>query len=143
MIALEEVKKSLLKALKNIYNMLPFLFGVLLLISLIKVSIPKAFYPKIFTGNVFIDPFVGAITGSLAIGNPVTSYILGGEFLKQGISLVAVTAFILSWVTVGVIQLPFEASVFGKKFAVARNLLGFGLSILIAILVVLTMGLVI
>ena len=32
--------------------------------------------------------------------------LLGGELLDKGVSLVAVTAFLVSWVTVGSIQLP-------------------------------------
>ena len=41
--------------------------------------------------------------------------------LEGGVSLLAVTAFILTWVTVGVAMLPLEAKFLGKRFAVARN----------------------
>ncbi|WP_218185238.1 hypothetical protein [Methanogenium cariaci] len=44
------------------------------------------------------------------------------------------TAFIVAWVTVGIIQLPVEMNILGKRFAIARNLCGFILAILIAIL---------
>ena len=67
-------------------------------------------------------------------GNPVTSYVLGGEFLTQGVGLVAVTAFIVAWVTVGLVQLPAEALLLGKKFAVTRNIVSFFFAIIVALI---------
>jgi len=59
--------------------------------------------------------------------------------LKVGIGLIAITSFILSWVTVGIIQLPAECYFLGKKFGIMRNILSFLFSIVISILVVLTL----
>ena len=128
-------KKALFKSGREILNLLPLLFSMLMLIGLISL-IPKSLYLKLFNDN-FLDPVIGAIIGSISVGNPVTSYILGGEMFLQGISLIAVTAFIITWVTVGVIQLPLEIKTFGKKFAITRNLLSFLIAIIISILVVL------
>ena len=85
----------------------------------------------------------GSTVGSISAGNPITSYIIGGELLKEGISLFAVTAFITAWVTVGIIQLPAEASILGKRFALARNILSFIFSIIVAIATVLTLQVII
>ena len=115
--------------------MLPLMLGVLLLINLINPLL-KEYYPQIFRGNFFIDPFLGAITGSISFGIPVVSYILGGEFLKEGISLLAVTAFILAWSTVGIAMLPLEIKYMGKRFAFVRNGINFIFAILIAIVTV-------
>lgn len=60
--------------------------------------------------------------------------------LNQGVGLIAVTAFIVSWVTVGIIQLPAESVILGKKFAILRNISAFILSIIVAILTVLILG---
>jgi len=65
--------------------------------------------------------------------------VLGGELLDQGVSLVAVTALLVSWVTVGSIQLPAEIQTFGARFALLRNALSFLFAILIAVLMLLTM----
>jgi len=40
---------------------------------------------------------------------------LAGELTKLGISLAAITAFILAWVTVGIVQLPAESMIFRQK----------------------------
>ncbi len=119
--------------------MLPILLAILLLISLYVTIIPKSFYAKVFTKNPIIDSIIGAVLGSISTGNPATSYIIGGELLNAGIALFAVVAFVTSWVTVGIIQLPAECYFLGKRFAVARNILSFLFAIVISILVVLTL----
>ena len=133
------IKKATAKAAKSLWKSLPIILGTILLVSLTAL-IPKIFYTKVFTNNIFIDPLIGALLGSISAGNPITSYIFGGELLKQGISLIAVTAFLVAWVTVGLVQLPAESALLGKKFAILRNVSSFILSILIGIVVVLILG---
>ncbi len=117
---------------------MPIFIGVILLLSLFQAIIPNSFYKKIFTGNVLQDSFMGALIGSVASGSPINSYVIGGELLNEGISIIAIAAFIISWVTVGVIQFPAEAIMFDKKFALVRNILAFISAILIAILIYLS-----
>ena len=71
----------------------------------------------------------------------MTSYVIGGELLDNGISLLAVLAFILSWVTVGTVQLPAESLMLGKRFALVRNGVSFVMAVLVAVLTVLTLEL--
>ncbi|MBT3450803.1 hypothetical protein HN652_05715 [archaeon] len=131
---MRKFNESIIKSLKGLWNAFPILIGIILLISLINVLIPKSTYSLIFTGNYFMDSFVGGILGSILAGNPITSYIIGGELLNEGISLIAITAFLVCWVTVGLIQLPAEVTILGKKFAIIRNLISFIFSIVIAII---------
>jgi hypothetical protein len=55
--------------------------------------------------------------------------------------MVAMTAFIVSWVTVGLVQLPAESLMLGRKFAFTRNIVSFITAIIIAILTVFTLEL--
>jgi uncharacterized membrane protein YraQ (UPF0718 family) len=128
-----ELYKPVRKALNGIIEILPILMGVLLLVSIVTVMVPKSFYAALFNGNLFRDSLTGSLLGSLLAGNPVTAYILGSGFLQNGVSIIAVTAFIAAWTTVGVVQLPAEAMILGKKFAFSRNISAFILSILVAI----------
>ncbi|MBT3298259.1 hypothetical protein HN385_05000 [archaeon] len=134
--------ESIIKSLKSLWNAFPILIGIILLISLINVLIPKSTYSLIFTGNYITDSFVGGILGSILAGNPITSYIIGGELLNEGISLIAITAFLVCWVTVGLIQLPAEITILGKKFAIIRNLISFIFSIVIAIITTMVVNLI-
>ena len=132
----ERFKESVVKSLRAMYRSLPIIFGVIILISLMNVLVPKTFFTTLFQGNLLFDSFIGSVLGSILAGTPITSYVIGGELLKQGISLIAVTAFIVSWVTVGIIQLPAEMMLLGKKFAIVRNVTAFILSIIVAIVTV-------
>ncbi|MGC9309783.1 MAG: permease [Candidatus Nanoarchaeia archaeon] len=136
----EKFKLAVRKASKEMWNVLPLILGTILLISLANAIIPKSFYINIFQNNLLLDSFIGSAIGSILAGHPITSYIIGGELLKQGISLVAVTAFLVAWVTVGIIQLPAEAAILGKRFALIRNILSFISAIIIAFLTVLILG---
>jgi uncharacterized membrane protein YraQ (UPF0718 family) len=113
------------------------LTGIILLMGLLRATVPKEMLFRFFGGGVFCDTLVGAVAGSVSGGNAITSYIAGGEILAQGGSLFAVTAFLVAWVTVGILQLPVEASFLGRRFAVARNLIGFILIFPVAIATVL------
>jgi len=90
----------------------------------------------VFTDSTWINVILGDVFGSISAGNPLTSYVIGGELLKQGISLYAVTAFLVAWVTVGIIQLPAESILLSKKFAVLRNVLSFIFAMVVAIITV-------
>lgn len=124
----------------NIKMSIPILVGVLLLIGLVNTLVPKEFFSRIFTGNRALDPLIGALFGSIAAGNPLTSYVIGGELLKNDVSLVAILAFIVSWVTVGTVQLPAESLMLGRRFALLRNGISLVMAIVIAVLTVLISG---
>ncbi len=129
------MKKTLLKTLNSFKTSLPIMFGVLLLVGLLN-SLLQDNYSNFFQGNYLVDPLIGTIVGSISFGIPLTSYVVGGELIEKGVSLIAVTAFIMAWTTVGIAMLPLEAKYLGKKFAIVRNALNFIFSILIAILTV-------
>jgi uncharacterized membrane protein YraQ (UPF0718 family) len=135
------LKTAIRKSAQTLGTAIPMILGILLLISLFNTLVPVSSYRILFRGTVF-DPLLGAILGSVVAGNPVTSYIISGDLLRQGISLLTVTAFLTAWVTVGVIQLPIEIQFFGKKFALLRNLSAFVLSLVVAVLTVLILSII-
>ena len=123
---------SFVKTAQALINITPILLGTILLVGLSDVLVPRSFYIKLFGSNHLISLFVGDALGSVSAGSPIVSYVLGGEMLKQGIGLMAVTAFIVSWVTIGLIQLPAESMILGKRFAIVRNISAFVLSLAVA-----------
>ena len=140
MVNKKDFKQALKKANKSILGAIPILLSVITLIAMLNVFVPKSFYTAFFSKtSTLLNVFIGDVLGSILAGNPITSYILGGEFLANGIPLIVVTVFIVSWVTVGMVQFPAEATLLGKKFAIARNVVSFILSIVVAILTVLIM----
>jgi len=131
--------KSIKSSIKTLRSALPIMGGVLLIVSYINIFVDK-YYEMIFTNNDSIDLLIGSIAGSISFGMPITSYVIGGELQNKGVGLLAVTAFIISWTTVGIAMLPLEAKYLGKKFAIARNAVNFIFSMIIAVLVVFTIS---
>jgi hypothetical protein len=133
---------ALIRTLRSVFNLLPVIVGTFLLTSLAFTLIPKEGFKALFGRHEILDVLLGAGMGSIAAGNPLAGYILGGELLAGGASLIAVTAMIVSWVTVGIVQLPAEALLLGRRFAMLRNLLSFLFAIAIAFLTVGTLRLI-
>jgi uncharacterized membrane protein YraQ (UPF0718 family) len=131
---MSKIKNAVINSGKVLLNNLPILLGVIILVSLTKVLIPSSFYNLLFQNN-FLDYLTSGVIGSISAGNPINSYVLGGEFLSQGVALGVVTTFIVTWVTVGIIQLPAESALLNKKFAIYRNLLSFFSAIIIGLII--------
>ncbi len=120
---------------------LPMLTGIILLTGLFEVFVTPEMLSSLFSGHPFYDTLTGTVSGGISVGQPFVSYLIGGELLDNGMSYYAVTAFILSWVTLGVVQLPYEYSMFGGRFTLIRNLLAFIFVLLISFATVQTLQL--
>ncbi len=136
-------RKVLQKSALSFLALSPLLLGIIGLVGLFQVLVTPKMLAALFKGNGVIDTLIGTLAGATAPGNPVVSYLLGGELLKQGISLYAVSAFVISWVTLGLTQLPAEVEVFGGRFTLYRNILAFVFTMLIATLTTLTVQVII
>jgi hypothetical protein len=130
---------AFVKSLRTFVAVLPIITGMLLLTSLAIKLLPAKVIAGWFGQETYLDVLLGASFGSIAAGHPVASYLLGGELLAGGVSLVAVTALIVSWVTVGMLQLPAEILLLGRQFAIYRNLSCFVLAIAVSLLTVYTL----
>ncbi len=130
--------KVLKQAALNIYYVSPMILGVLGLSAILITFVTPEQVKTVFTGNPVTDTLYGTLMGGVMMGNAMISYILGGELLKMGISLYAVTAFLLAWVSLGYVQIPMEISFFGKRFTIIRNIMAIIFTLLISILIVWT-----
>lgn len=127
-------RNSLKKTTWAFVNLLPIVVGILLLNSLAITLFSEELSTALFSDHIALDALVGASIGSIAAGHPLANYLLGGELLTSGVSLVAVTALMVSWVTVGIVKVPAEALMLGTRFAVYRNIICFFNAVAIAVL---------
>ena len=132
--------KALKKAFTGFVSMMPMILAIVALVGLFQAFITKEMLAALFTGDSVKDTLIGTAAGAVAVGQALISYILGGELLGQGISMYAVTAFMLAWVTLGVVQLPAEAEVLGLRFTIYRNILAFVSTLIVSIATVWTLG---
>ena len=137
--ARNRLKASFRKTTRTFINMLPIMVGMLMLTSLVVTLFPEQISSGLFGNGEILDSLLAASLGSIAVGHPLASYLLGGELLGGGVNLIAVTALVVTWVTVGVVQLPAEALLLGLRFAVVRNIISYFSAIAIAFLTVYTL----
>jgi predicted Fe-Mo cluster-binding NifX family protein len=128
------------KAGKQFFGMVPVLIGVVLLVGLFRGFVSREVLSAVFSGNPIRDTLWGAGVGSVLAGNPVNSYVIGETLLDMGVGLYGTAALMLSWVNVGLAQLPAEVSALGVRFAVSRNIAAFFMAMLVAVLTVILTG---
>jgi hypothetical protein len=58
----------------------------------------------------------------------------------MGVSLFGAAALMLTWVNVGLLQLPAEISALGARFAISRTIAAFLMAIVVSILTVMLAG---
>ena len=135
------LRTCLEKSLRTFINVLPIIVGMLMLTSLVVTLFPEQLNAALFGNGDILDSLLAATIGSIAVGHPLASYLLGGEMLEGGVGLTAVTALLVTWVTVGIVQLPAEALMLGMRFAICRNIISFLAAIAISFLTVSTLRL--
>jgi uncharacterized membrane protein YraQ (UPF0718 family) len=138
----KNIVSAFFKAFKSFGTSLPIILGVILVLGLFQAFVSVQMLSAVFTGELLRDTVIGALIGSIFAGNAVNSYIIGGELVKENVSLIAITSFLVAWVTVGIIQFPAEATLLGRRFACVRNILGYILAILVSIATVKTLGII-
>lgn len=124
--------ESIQKALRQMQVMIPVILGVILLVGLFQTFISKDLVSSLFRGTPIYDALLGAAFGSVLSGNPANSYVIGKGLLDVSAGLTGVASFIVTWVTVGLVQMPAEAAALGLRFAIIRAVIAFAVSIPIA-----------
>lgn len=136
------MKTKLFKTAKALVKNMPIMLGVILLLGIVKEFITFDRVATLFTSKTLIDTGIGSLVGSIFAGNSMNSYIIARELQVAGISLYAITAFLISWVTVGLLQAPIEAKMFGTSFAIKRNVLSAILAMVVSLITVTLWGLI-
>ena len=126
--------------LKQFRSMVPVLTGVLLLMGIIQTALSKELILSVLSHNPLWDAVTGTFLGSIFTGNPINVYIIGQTLLEMGIGWTGICALMMSWVTVGMAQLPAEAQAMGLRFALVRNGAAVIITILASILTVFFSG---
>ncbi len=130
------VKKAFLNATKGFVSIFPIILAVIGLIGLSQVYITSEMLSTLFGFSSFLDTIIGTLIGAISSGNGAISYVVAQGLQEQGVSLYALSSFILAWVTLGFVHLPAESSVFGVRFTVYRNILTLISTILIIYLTI-------
>ncbi len=103
------------KTIKNFATIAPVLFGIILLIGLFKIYVSTALIPSVFTGGLLKDTILGLAIGNISAGNPITSYILSGDLLKEFFVVILCVYLIIASMAQGKIIEVIEDKYIGLK----------------------------
>jgi uncharacterized membrane protein YraQ (UPF0718 family) len=133
----QKARQAATSGVKSFFGVAPTFLAVFGLVGLLEVFVPPSLIERALgaEGGV-LSLLAGGAVGSVAAGPPVAAYPIAASLISGGAWMPAVAAFIVSWTLVGFVSLPFEASMFGWRFALARN----GFSFVFALLIGVAMG---
>jgi hypothetical protein len=121
---MNKYKQSFVSTINWLKELLPLLIAILLLISIIK-TLWFFNYLSNHIENNFLWVFISDLLGSISAWNALNSYVIADSIGNFKENILVITVFLISWVTVWIIQLPAEIYFFWKKFALIRNSISF------------------
>jgi uncharacterized membrane protein YraQ (UPF0718 family) len=110
--------KAGIKMMRDIFPLLIFAF---LMAGLLQEILPQELLNKWLGKSAGIKGiFIGTIAGGICPGGPYVSFPLAAGFLRMGVSIPTIVAFITSWSLWAVARLPMEVGILGWKFTLFR-----------------------
>ncbi|KAF0092325.1 MAG: hypothetical protein FD141_509 [Fusobacteria bacterium] len=129
----EKTKLGLLKAWKAFENILPQLLVVLLIVGLMLALMNAALISKFIGADSGIFGVVlAAAFGAITMIPPFVAFPTAAILLEAGAGYAQIAVFVSTLMMVGVITLPLEIKYFGVKVSIARNILAFLFSFIVA-----------
>ncbi len=133
-VSAQKTRESLQVAGKSFVKLTPLLLAIFALIGLFEQFVSPAWIESRFGAEAGLMALLtGGGLGSVAIGPPLAAFPLAGTLIDNGAWPSAVATFIVAWISVGIVTMPFEAEVFGLRFTLLRNSLAFISALLIGL----------
>ncbi len=132
----QKAVQSLKNAAKSFFRILPTILAIIIIIGLILGFVPPEEISR-FVGEQsgLLGVFLVGAVGSVLHIPALIAFPLGASMLDSGATVTAVAAFITTLTMIGVVTLPMEIKIMGKKFALLRNGISFVIAIVIALLI--------
>ncbi len=119
-------KLSLVKAWKSFENILPQFGGIIILIAIMLAFLTPKTISSLLGGSsgmsgMLLTSFIGSVTlvpGFLA-------FPLAKSLVQLGAGVEQIAVLVSTLMMVGIVTMPLEIRYFGKKIAVARNVLAY------------------
>ena len=102
-------------------EIMPLLIFAFIMAGMIQVLIPKELLSKwVGAESGFRGILIGSIVGGFTPGGPYVSLPICAGFLKAGVSVGTMVAFITGWSILAINRLPMEVGILGWKFTLVR-----------------------
>ena len=121
-------------AWKKFAKILPAFLTMLILVSIILFLVPDTMISH-YLGNEskLIGVAFASAFGSITLMPGFVAYPLCGILLEKGVSYMVLAAFTTTLMMVGILTYPVEKEYFGVKVTIVRNVISFGIALIIAL----------
>lgn len=132
----KKTKMALKKAWKAFENILPQFLSVLIIIGIaLAVFSPEQISMVLGKSSGIYGTILAFIIGGVTLIPGFIAFPLAAALLKSGAGYGQIAAFVSSLMMVGVVTLPLEIKMFGKKATIIRNSIAFAFSFIVALVV--------
>lgn len=130
----QKTKKALKIAWKSFVRILPMMLTIIGLIGLMLTFISPETIKFVFSNQHWWSTSLAALLGSIMLMPAFIAFPLAASLLREGAGLMPIAAFVTTLTMVGIVSVPMEISIFGKRYTFLRNVLSFVAAIIIALI---------
>ena len=131
-----KTKKALKIAWNSFTRMLPMMLGIIGLIGIMLTILAPETIKQVFSNASLWSTVAAAIVGSITLIPAFIAFPLAASLIREGAGVMPIAAFVTTLTMVGIITLPMEINLLGRRYTFLRNALSF----LAAIIIALVMG---
>jgi uncharacterized membrane protein YraQ (UPF0718 family) len=118
----QKTKKAFIKAWKAFENILPQFISIMVIIGVAMTLLdPETISHIIGSESGWLGVALAAVIGAITLMPGFVAFPTAALLLAGGAGYMQIGAFVSSLMMVGVVTLPMEFKVFGKKVALLRN----------------------
>lgn len=131
-----KTRKALKKSWKAFENILPQFLGVIVLVGMMLAVFNAEFISKIIgSESGWYGVLVSAIVGAITLIPGFIAFPTAAMLLENGAGYMQIGAFISTLMMVGIVTIPVEIKYFGKRLTIARNIIAFLFSFIVAFII--------
>lgn len=128
-----KTKKGLKIAWKSFAKMLPMMLGIIGLIGIMLTALSPETIKQVFSNTSWWSTGVAAIIGSITLIPAFVAFPLAASLIREGAGVMPIAAFVTTLTMVGIVTLPMEINLIGRRYTFWRNALSFIAAIIIAL----------
>jgi uncharacterized membrane protein YraQ (UPF0718 family) len=131
----EKTLRAIKIAFKRFVTILPAFLNMLILVSIVLFLVPdKIISHYLGSNNIFTGVLLGSFFGSITLMPGFIAFPLCGILLKKGVLYMVLSAFTTTLMMVGVLTYPIEKEYLGTKITIVRNVIGFFIALIVAVM---------
>jgi uncharacterized membrane protein YraQ (UPF0718 family) len=128
-------------AAKKLWKILPAFLVMLVAISMTLSLIPDTLILKVLSNpRPWISVWAASFLGSVALIPGFVAYPMCGILHAKAVPYMVLSAFSTTLMMVGVVSFPVERAYFGTRVTLMRNLISFGIALVVALVTGLVFG---